>query len=193
MQHPLERIPANLRARVFAPVLLATLVVAGAMAALDARLETPEVTHGIVSFEFAGTAERAGRMLDSWNEAARSAAGVSLGLDYVFLALYSTALGFGCLWARAPLGALRPWLAGLGVPLAWAQWLAALGDGIENYGLVRLLLDGPREEWALLAWRAATFKFLLVAAGIAYLLAGVVVRFRRRGTSWRTARGPAAP
>ena len=122
-------------------------------------------------------------MLASWNESARSAAGVSLGLDYLFLCLYSTVFAFGCLWARGPLGTKWPRVAGLAAAVAWAQWLAATCDGVENYFLIRMLLAGPHNDWARFAAVAATIKFGVLAVGFAYVVAGAVVAWRRRGAA----------
>src|SRR5258708_545445 len=57
---------------------------------------------------------------------ARAEGSVNLGLDYLFLILYSTTLAFACIWAAGQLPP-GPWV-NAGVWLAWGQWTAALFD-----------------------------------------------------------------
>ena len=70
-------------------------------------------------------------------------------------------------------------LIAVALPLAWAQWLAALCDAIENATLLLILERGAAEPWPLVAAGFAWVKFLLIALGLLYALAGLVARFRR--------------
>ena len=65
IRHPFVRLSA--RARRGALLALAALVLASGLALrrLDASLRTPASPSGIVSFEFAGSRERADRMLEA--------------------------------------------------------------------------------------------------------------------------------
>jgi hypothetical protein len=45
---------------------------------------------------------------------------------------------------------------------------------VENYALIRVLLGSPSALWPAVARWCAIPKFLLVAAGLVYLLVGVV-------------------
>ena len=54
MSHPFAALVAGKRARVFVPLLAATLAVWAASAVIDRPVETPAAPLGIVSFELAG-------------------------------------------------------------------------------------------------------------------------------------------
>jgi hypothetical protein len=170
VRHPLEAIPLVRRGTVLRRFILATLVVAVAMGILDEQLKTPAVPFGIGSFELAGDVPTAQAMVDSWDVRARSAAGVSLGLDYLFMVLYATALALGCLWGATRFRTVAPALAALGAPLAWGQWLAGACDGVENFFLIRILLDGAQAPWPAVARWAATVKFALAGVGLLYVI-----------------------
>jgi hypothetical protein len=169
-------------ARLFVALLVLTLGVAGALRSLDDALRTADAPNGIVSFELAGSAERAGRILASWNEDARVRAAFGLGLDFLFLVLYSTTIAWACLWAAKQLRGAGP-LAALGVPLAWGQWCAALLDAVENVALWALLVGPVTAPWPRLAQVCAIPKFALVFAGLLYAAIGagavLVGRLRR--------------
>ena len=153
----------------------ATAVVMLAMGLIDRPLRTPAAPHGIVSFELAGDVPTAQAMLDSWNPRARAAAGVSLGLDYLFLVLYSTTLALACRRVAERFAARGSALAEVGRALAWGQWIAAACDGIENFALIRMLLDGAHTPWPAVAWWFAATKFALLGLGLAYLLNGMTL------------------
>lgn len=55
---------------------------------LDSFLITEEAPNGIVSFELAKELVRSRSIISTWNATARSAAGLSLGLDFIFLLIY---------------------------------------------------------------------------------------------------------
>jgi hypothetical protein len=171
--HPLQAVPAARRRRVFGMLLVATAASAAILSALDAPLRTEASPWGIVSFELAGGVERAGSMIESWDERARLYAAFGLGFDFLFLVLYSTTLAFACVWG-ARVFVRRGWpLAGLGAGLAWGQWGAAGLDALENAALWRLLVGPVAAPWPELACWCATLKFALVAAGLLYAAAAV--------------------
>lgn len=143
---------------------------------LNAPLQTTAAPLGMISYELARTEANAASMLGSWDEAARLAAAFSLGLDYLFLVSYATAIGMVC-WAVAARHEGR-W-ATLGRLLAWGLLLAALLDAVENLALWQQLQHGAGASLARLAWLAALAKFALVAAGLLYALGGLI-SWRRR-------------
>ena len=151
------------------PLVLVTVAVMAAMGILDQPIKTAPAWLGIVSFELAGDVPTAQAIVDSWDARARSVAGIGLGLDYLFMLAYSTTLALACLWATARFGRRGSALAAIGVPLAVGQWVAALGDGVENFALIQILLDGARDPWPGIAWWAAVTKFVLGGLGIAYV------------------------
>jgi len=176
MFHPFQRIPVAGFRPVFVPFLVSTLVLMWLMARVGAPLETSAAPYGIISFELAGTPASAEKILASWDENARLHAAFSLGLDYLYMVVYSSTIALGCIWAAWVLRS-RSWpLAGLGAVLAWGQWLAAILDGIENAGLTIILFSGSSEVWALLARWCALAKFALIFAGLTWVFFGLVIR-----------------
>lgn len=151
-------------------------------------MRTPAAPEGIVSFELAGTPFQAQAIIDSWKEAAYLASSVAgepvpgmvsrayafaafgLGLDYLFMPVYATALAMGILLVA---GRYRGWAYSLGAWLGWGAYIAALFDGVENYALARMLL--MNEVWSPypeIAAFSASIKFGLLFSGIMYALAG---------------------
>lgn len=175
MRHPFQSIPAGKRGQVIMPFLVATLLVVAALILMDAPLRTTAAPMGIVSFELAGTTTAAEEITASWDGSARVRAGFELGLDYLFMPLYSTAIGMACVWAAGMWGERAKALGQMGVVLAWGQSAAALMDGIENAALLAMLLGPPASPWPELAAWCATIKFGVVLPGLAYTAAGVIL------------------
>jgi hypothetical protein len=147
-----------------AAVVVASLV----LARIGDSLITEAAPLGIIDFEFAGSAERSAQILASWSSAAREAAMLSLGFDYLYLVLYPSFIALACARTSARLAALRPGLGRWGVGLACLVLLSGVFDAIENYGLIRQLLDGANTFWARVALWCAVPKFALVGAGLLY-------------------------
>ncbi|RME80547.1 MAG: hypothetical protein D6775_15880 [Caldilineae bacterium] len=167
MWHPLTALPANW----FWPFLVLTLVVLALFQVIDRPLKTPAAPVGIVSYELAGSVERARAILESWDSRARVYAGFSLGFDYLFMPLYATTIGMACLWG-ARTGSGPAWLGGI---LAWGVWVAALCDGIENYALWRMLVGEPVAPWPAVARVSALAKFGLILLALVYALVMAVL------------------
>jgi hypothetical protein len=184
MYHPLESIQASQRRPFFALCLILTLIVIVGMQVVSGPLETAAAPSGIVSYELAGDVAAAQAILDSWDAGVRVRVGFNLGLDYLFLALYSTAIACACAWIAGALrGRVRP-LALMGLTLGWGQWLAALLDAVENGALLTMLLDVPAQPWPAVAWWSAVLKFALVLLGLIYTIVGVIlVQYTARSTT----------
>ena len=170
MTHPFTWLSPRGQRRAFAILAPLTVAVRVALDAIGHPLVTEAAPLGIVSFEFAGDVATATRMLEGWGEAGRVRAGLSLGLDYLFLVLYASAIGLGCLLVARPAGPA----------LAWGQIGAAWLDAVENFALIRLLLGADDAVWPTLAWGCAAVKFALVGAGLAYVLLGLPFALVRR-------------
>lgn len=115
MKHPLEKVPATSRKPWFWAFLAGTLILFAIFRVLDAPLRTAAAPNGIVSFELAGTPSQAQTIIDSWHEMAfllssvegqpvpgfvsraYSFAVFGLGIDYLFMPIYATALALGIL------------------------------------------------------------------------------------------------
>jgi hypothetical protein len=177
MKHPLESVPTTARKPLFWAFLIGTLILFAIFRVLDAPLRTPAAPSGIVSFELAGTPFQAQAIIDSWNETtpgvisrAYSFAAFGLGLDYLFMPFYATALALGILLAA---GRHQGWFSTLGIWLGWGAFAAALFDAAENYALARMLL--MNQVWSPypeIAAFSATIKFGLLLLGLVYAFVG---------------------
>ena len=175
MTHPFDRLTPSQRKGLFWSSLAATILLMLVMNLVGAPLVTDPAPYGIVSFELAGNPAQAGAILDSWNQEDRLHAAFSLGLDYLFMVVYSTSIGLACLWTRDVLHK-RGWpLARFGAPLAWGQWAAASLDALENVALTVVLLASLGSPWPELAKWCALIKFLLIFLGLIYAFYGLIV------------------
>jgi hypothetical protein len=167
MKHPLEFVSAPYRKRFFFTFLFLTLILFAVFRVLDQPLRTPAAPNGIVSFELARTPVAAERMISSWSETGKTFASFGLGIDYLFMPLYSFALAFGTLLAA---GKHSGWLKSLGAAAGWGAFVAALFDAVENFALFQILLGAYPSSYPAIAAFCATVKFGLLLAGLAYAL-----------------------
>ncbi len=175
MSHPLAGLPAGRLRSLFIPMLLLTLAIMFILNWVAAPLETEAAAYGIISYELAGSAPRSAEVIASWDNSARQLAAFSLGLDFLFLLVYSTTIALACVWAAGVLQSLGWRLAVVGIPLAWGSWLAAALDALENVGLTIILFGGSAQYWAPIARWAALAKFAIIFAGLTYSFLGLVV------------------
>jgi len=174
-RHPFAWLSTSVQRRAFVVFLVLTLAVMAGLNALGAPLKTGVSPSGIVSFELARKLPPAQSMIESWGQRGQVYAGLSLGLDYLFLVAYATCIALGCALVARSLSQRVAFLYSVGVFLAWAQFGAALLDAAENYALIQVLLGSQQEAWPALAWWCAVPKFLIVAAGLVYVCIGVIV------------------
>jgi len=188
MTHPLDFIPTSKRKLVFFALLAGTLILFAVFRVLDMPLHTSAAPNGIVSFELAGTPFQAQAIIDSWHEMvslisdvegqplpgmvsrAYSFAVFGLGLDYLFMPFYASALAAGILLAA---GRHSGWFSTVGVWLGWGAYAAAIFDAVENYALARMLM--LNEVWSPypeIAAFCASIKFGLILLGLFYALVG---------------------
>ncbi len=178
MTGPFDWLAPNARRGLFLTLTVLLVATSAVLAAAGNALVTEQAPQGIVSYEFAGDAAGARRILDSWDPRARENAMFVLGLDYLYLLLYPAWFSLACSAIARRLGGFA---GRLGLVLSWAVLAAAPLDALENYGSIRLLVAGPSDAMARLAWACAAPKFALVAAATAYLLGGgVAVLWRGR-------------
>jgi hypothetical protein len=172
------------RSLAFGISLFASLGLMLALNLAGSRLITPAAPMGIVSFELAGSVKRAAEILNSWDVSAQRAAAFNMGLDYLFLLMYSLALSLAC-WMSGDGLRARGWpLAFLAQPLAVGAWLAAAFDAVENIALTTMLLSGAAATpWPLLARLCALLKFALLFLGLVYAFYGLTVKLAVRRIS----------
>lgn len=178
IRHPFDALPERIQSRALLPLGVLLVVLSVALLRVGAALFSDAAPQGILSYEFAGDAATAARILASWSSEAREQAMLSLGLDYLYLTVYPAFLSLACVRIAVRLGGRLPRAARLGAALSWAVLAAGALDAVENYALIRLLTDGASESWAGLAWWCAAPKFALVGAALAFTLCGV---FAKRG------------
>ena len=172
--HPLSRLPSDVQRRVFWPLAILSSALLVVFQVIDRVLRSPAAPYGIVSLELAGSVPAAQAVLASWDAQAQLLAAFGLGLDYLFIPIYSTAIALGCLIAA---GVLRrgAWpVAGLGCALAWSLWIAALLDAAENVALMNILLGTVSAPWPQAAALFSAIKFVLIGLGLAYSSYGLM-------------------
>jgi len=191
LRHPLDFIPETNRKSLFFALLAGTLILFAVFRVLDAPLRTAAAPNGIVSFELAGTPFQTQAIIDSWHEMAfllSSVAGepvpgfvsraysfavFGLGLDYLFMPVYATALALGILLAASK---HESRFAVFGAWLGWGAYAATLFDAVENYALARMLM--MNEVWSPypeVAAFCASLKFGLLLLGLFYAIIGLIV------------------
>ena len=159
---------------------IAALLFLAAMSPSDGRMKDTGGP-GIVPFEVSGSQDRAEEIMAEWGEEGQDAARESLWIDFGFLLSYGAFLTLA-LAATRDLARRRSWrrLAALGGVVVAFGALSAGFDALENICLL-LTLDGAGSAFPVLATVFASCKFVLLAAAIAYLLAGLAMRLRDRG------------
>ena len=185
MKHPLMFAPFGNNKSIFWAFFLFTLAVMFCVNLVGKSLITTAAPYGIVSYELAGSVEKAQQIIDSWNQDARQYASFSLGFDYLFMVLYSTTIALACLWSALVLQARRVPGGRIGILLAWGLWLAAVFDGIENIALSLILFNTPAAPWPQVAQVCAILKFLLIFLGLIFTFFAVIVRFWKRAEAER--------
>lgn len=159
-----------------------TLVLFIALAVVDARIKA-NGGPGIIGLEVAGSATRAAEILGQWGESGRTAARVSLILDYPFMIAYAIFFSAACtamgrrLRARAEAGGAVGRIARhLATPAPWLGWafiLAAILDAIENFALLRVI--DFKLTWAGTAQIAASPKLAIFGAGLFFLIVSTLL------------------
>jgi hypothetical protein len=96
-------------------------------------------------------------------------AAFGLGIDYLFMPLYSFALAFGTLLAAAK---HTGWFRSLGAVAGFGAFVAALFDVVENYALFQILLNRVYSPYPEIAYYCASLKFGLLIFGLLYMLTG---------------------
>ncbi len=171
MSHLLDFIPASFREKAFWTLLILTLILLTLIQLLNIPLQNPVSPMGIISFELAGTPEKADAILQSWDSRAQLFAAFSLGLDYLFLLAYGLTISLGVLMAAEKHGGNFEKVGGY---VGWGVLLAALLDALENLALWRLLSGWAQPHCAGTAAISATIKFALLALALCFAFIGWV-------------------
>jgi hypothetical protein len=180
MKTPFDWIKTEKQKPVFITLAILTIVVMACLQIVGGPLVTDVASGGIVSYEFAGDLSTARAILDSWGADGQVFAGLSLGLDFLFLFAYAGSIGLGCVLAARKLAPQGGLVYRIGIWLAWGLPLAAFLDYLENYALIRLLLGSELTLWPTMAYWCAILKFTLVGIGLLYVLVGGLIALLRR-------------
>jgi hypothetical protein len=146
-------------------------------------IDPSHVSYGptILDFEFAGNPSRAAQIIAEWGAKGRSAAHLSLVLDYGYMLSYGP---FFCLAGLAIRDSARArgWrrLATVGVGVPFFALAAAAFDASENVALLLMLAGNGGSFAAPFATVCSTIKFTLIGIAILYVLCGLAVRVRAR-------------
>lgn len=164
--------------KVFAIALIGTIILIITLQIIGNNLITPVSPMGIVSFEFSSNLQNAIDMMDSWDESGRINAGLNLGLDYLFILLYTSTLISGCLLVMEGVSDKKyRYVKVLSKVMITGSIIVALLDAIENFALIRILTGNGSDTLAALAIYCAIPKFILV--GIVILFIASVWSYRR--------------
>jgi hypothetical protein len=136
-------------------------------------LKTEAAPGGIVSFELIGTLEGSQRIINSWKDDKIIYAGINMGLDFLFLSLYSITIALACLLVSARLPGHWIFFRRVGIWMAVAVIIAGLLDIFENIALIKLLLGSENEILPLFANWCAIPKFLIIILAIIYVITGL--------------------
>lgn len=137
----------------------------------------------ILGFEFAGSEQRAAKVMAEWGASGRHYARWSLWLDYGFMLSYGSFVALAAVATRdlARRSGLRR-LASVGVVAPLAAVAAAGFDATENAFLLLTLGGHGGSLGPPIATVCASLKFALIAFAIAYVLWGLAARlFQGRG------------
>jgi hypothetical protein len=135
---------------------------------LDGEIQNNETAQGIISFELAKDLSKSEAILNAWNMESKTAAGMSLGFDFLFLLVYALFISILIhtlnerLWKHTKIYTI-------GVILIWCMFLAALFDMIENVALIKLLLGDLEQKWSSIAYYFAISKFSLLILGLLFI------------------------
>ncbi len=189
MEHPFLAWSAAARQRAYLGLIVATVAWMLLLMAFDLPIRNAAAPNGIVSLELAWTVDESERILGSWTNPQRLDVAFGLGLDFVFLALYSTALAVGCLRVVDLPGGVARGVRRAAAALAWALWGAGALDACENFALFRSLSKGTEEPWPLVASSCASLKFAILAVALLALVALSATRRRRAIAEASASRG----
>jgi hypothetical protein len=173
MKHPFERIPTNLRRRIFLPLLVATILIFFSWVLMVSPMSNEKAPLSISSFGMAGTLSNAKEMIASWDYRARLWGVFGIGFDFLQLVVYPTTFAMACAWIAQWFRQMNLyWLSIAGVLIAWGQWLAALFGTIQNAVMMSLLLGSETEIGLKISYWATLFKLILLFLGPFYAACG---------------------
>ena len=171
---PFYKLSKSFEKRLTNGLLISLIILIVVMRYFDAPLKNHVSTSGIVSFELAKDLSKSQAILTSWDAIARASAGMSLGIDFLFLLVYTSFISLLIhklnerLWKHSN-------MYKAGHVFMWGVFLAGLFDCIENLALIQLLLGDLQQIWSSMAYYFAILKFGLLTLGILYIIINMVL------------------
>ncbi len=127
----------------------------------------------IVQLEIAKTVSKAQFIVQDWKNTGKYVQGVkSTSLAYLFMALYTLAIGLGCRYISVCTG--NEILIKGGRGFSWLILAATICDLIENIVLSRTLLGNISQMNVSLAYNLARIKFSIVIVCILFMVASIL-------------------
>jgi hypothetical protein len=146
-------------------------------------IDPSHVSHGptILNFEFAGSQSGAAQIVSEWGAKGRSAAHLSLVLDYGYMFSYGLFFALAGFAVRDTARA-RGWrrLSAIGVVVPFFAVVAATFDATENVALLLTLAGSGGSFAPPFAFVCSAIKFTLISIAVIYSLCGLTLRLRVR-------------
>ena len=146
------------------------LIVMLAIKNFDKSLKNEICQNGIVSFELAKDVNISKSIINSWDSTAKINAGLSLGIDFLFIFFYTGFIGLAIYILNEKLWKHKKFIYATGKVFIVFIIIAGVLDIAENIALIQLLYHHFEQYWSSTAFYAATVKFILVGLSILYFI-----------------------
>ena len=167
------------RILIFSGIL--TIIIFFALRYFGNPLITNNAPGGIISFELAKYNNQSIAIISSWDLNAKVNAGLSLGIDFLFLVVYAIFFATACYLVAQKYINKNNLMYKTGLFIAKLQFVAALFDAIENIVLIKLLLGSNNNIFSLIAYYFASIKFVIIAIAIIYIIIGYTAFLFQKG------------
>lgn len=142
------------------------------------ELVTPSAEKGIISLEFSTSAAQVNAIREEWTGGVRSSFHLNTILDYFYLFFYGLFLFFTCRYFAL----LKPGVQKVGMFAALGGLSAAGFDAIENLLMMISIHFGGNNVVAIFTAIFASFKFLLAALSLLYIIVSLFMGMFRKAT-----------
>ena len=170
----IENINKKNKNRFSITLLVLLLMSIAVMRYLDSFLINEVSQNGIVSFELAKNISSSAQIINAWDITAKSAAGLSLGFDFLFLIIYAPFIAMLSYKVNNQLF-LKSNTYHVSNIIFIIPFVAAFFDVLENIALIKLLLGDLQQKWSAMAYYFAVIKFGLLIVAISYILLGFLI------------------
>lgn len=161
--------PLKILLRRWAWTTLLALAAFGLLFYLESDLKAA-TGYGTVDLQSVQTALEFKRTFAAWIARQHSAmAGFSLGFDYLFMPLYGFSFFYSGIITREAFAARKRLARRLLNYLALVPLAGALADAVENALEFTMMIDGPTDQLAQLAYRATSAKTICFYVGLVLL------------------------